>query len=189
MRHVYIIRHGKTEANVRHLYHGSTDLDLCEAGTQQLLERRSSYAGIRDCIFVTSGMKRTEQTLCALFGAVPHEREPRFREMDFGSFEMKSYEDLRELPAYQEWISGDNEANVTPGGESGHMLRDRVIEAFEELCCREENVVLVTHGGPIAVIMGYLFPEEEKTRYDWQPGCGGGYLLTYGNDCWSYRKI
>ena len=33
---IYLIRHGKTEANEKHLYCGSTDLPLSEAGRGEL---------------------------------------------------------------------------------------------------------------------------------------------------------
>ena len=33
---IYLIRHGKTEANEKHLYCGSTDLPLSEAGKAEL---------------------------------------------------------------------------------------------------------------------------------------------------------
>ena len=50
----------------------------------------------------------------------------------------------------------------------------RVLEAFSEL---KDNTVLICHGGVIAAIMGHLFPEEGKSRYDWQPTNGKGYRL------------
>jgi alpha-ribazole phosphatase len=49
-------------------------------------------------------MRRTEQTLKILFGDVPHKINERFREVDFGVFEMKSYESLKEQEDYQAWI-------------------------------------------------------------------------------------
>ena len=37
---IYLIRHGKTEANERHLYCGSTDLPLSDAGIAEQKEKR-----------------------------------------------------------------------------------------------------------------------------------------------------
>ena len=37
-----LIRHGNTEANEKHLYCGSTDLSLSDAGKAALLERKTS---------------------------------------------------------------------------------------------------------------------------------------------------
>ena len=185
MRTIYMIRHGMTEANLRHLYHGSTDLELCEEGKAALTPM--SPEGTPQ--FITSGMKRTEQTLGILFGDVPHVTDPRFREMDFGVFEMKSYQELKEDPAYQTWITGDNDKNQAPAGESGEIMTRRVLAGFADLLAREEDLVLVTHGGPICAIMAHLFPEENKNRYQWQPSCGGGYVLTQNQGKWNYLPL
>lgn len=176
---IYLIRHGKTEANEKHLYCGSTDLPLSERGAEEL--KALSYAICPEG-FVTSGMRRTEETLKILFGTVPFSVDTRFREVDFGSFEMKSYDDLKDDPAYQAWISGDNEANVPPNGESGVQMTQRVLDAFQEL---PDGTALIAHGGVIAAIMASLFPQEGKHRYQWQPENGHGYEITNG----TYRQI
>ena len=180
MSRLYLIRHGKTEANLRHRYCGATDLPLSEAGREELKGLHYEISNVR---FLTSGMLRTEQTLAALFGDVPHEKRPAFREVDFGIFEMHTYEELKNDPAYLDWITGDNMANVPPKGESGNQMLARILATLPELM--REDTVLVTHGGVIAAIMEHLFPEENKSRYQWQPDPGHGYLIE-GN---SYRAI
>ena len=174
MSAVFMIRHGKTEANEKHLYCGSTDIPLSEAGVEEL--KMMTYR-IENARFITSGMKRTEETLEILFGAVSHSSEPRFREMDFGLFELHSYEELKDEPAYQAWISGDNEDKTAPCGESGVQMQKRALEAFSELREEGQNVVVITHGGVIAAIMAHLFPGENKNRYQWQPDPGHGYVV------------
>ena len=115
---ILLLRHGITEANEKHLYCGSTDLPLSPAGRAALRRQEMPAPGTR---FITSGMRRCNETLEALFGTVPYEIEPDFREIDFGDFEMKSYEMLKDDPAYQAWLTGDNEKNVPPNGESGEQ--------------------------------------------------------------------
>ena len=176
---IFLIRHGKTEANEKRLYCGSTDLPLSAAGREEL--RAMNYA-INPERFVTSGMKRTDETLQVLFGNVPFSVDSRFREVDFGDFEMKSYEMLKDDPAYQIWLTGDNEANIPPKGESGVQMTRRVLEALREL---PDGTALVTHGGVIAAIMASLFPEDGKHRYQWQPRNGQGYEISGS----SYRPI
>ena len=92
---VYLIRHGKTEANEKYLYCGSADLPLSEAGKAEL---QNLHYDIKNVRFLTSGMKRTDETLQLLFGDVPYVVDPRFREADFGIFEMHSYEELKDTP-------------------------------------------------------------------------------------------
>ncbi len=170
-----LIRHGNTEANEKHLYCGSTDLPLSDAGYAALARR--ALPPLPDLRIVTSGLARCEQTLEAIYGCVPHETDAAFREMDFGAFEMRSYEQMKEDPAYLAWISGDNEANVCPGGESGNQMTARVLAGLARLRADGRDTLLVTHGGVIAAILMHLFPEENKNRYQWQPPPGGGYTV------------
>ena len=172
---IYLIRHGKTEANEKRLYCGSTDLPLSARGREELSQLHYEIKNVR---FLTSGMKRTNETLKILFGDVPYEEDPRFREVDVGAFEMLSFEQLKDIPEYQAWLAGDNEVNVPPSGESGEQMKQRVLEAFSGI---KEDTVLICHGGVIAAIMEHLFPHENKTRYDWQPKNGYGYLLSDNN--------
>lgn len=176
---IYLIRHGKTRANECHLYCGSTDLHLSEEGKAEL--RKLDYQ-VRNARFLTSGMRRTDQTMEILFENTVYEREPRFREVDFGVFEMHGYEQLKERADYQAWLTGDNEKNIPPCGESGVQMKERVMEAFSEI---HEDTVVVTHGGVIAAIMDALFPGKGKNRYQWQPQPGHGYAIADG----TYRRI
>ncbi|MBP3918367.1 MAG: histidine phosphatase family protein [Clostridia bacterium] len=180
-----LIRHGKTEANERHLYCGATDLPLSERGKAELLEQKQTmkYPDVTGMCVLTSGMRRCEETLCLLYGNVPHDTVTAFREMDFGAFEMRAYSEMKDDPDYIAWITGDNEANVTPGGESGKIMTARVLAALDDLIADAKDTLLVTHGGVIAAIMAHLFPGEGKNRYEWQPKPGGGYVieLTVGN--------
>ena len=125
-----LIRHGMTEANEKRLYCGSTDIGLSERGKAQLTEKGTEISP-RGFHIITSGKLRCEETLKILFGSFPHDTDPAFCEMDFGSFEMQSYESLKDTEDYQLWLSGDNEANRTPGGESGLDLVRRVTAALD----------------------------------------------------------
>ena len=184
---ILLIRHGKTVANEQHLYCGSTDLSLSDAGRAELQGRKVDVPV--SCRYWSSGMRRANETLELLFGEVSYEKETRLREVDFGSFEMKSYDMLKEDPEYLAWITGDNMANTPPGGESGNAMTARVVAAFEAIAARQENEVIVTHGGVIAAIMAWLFPEENKNRYQWQSANGGGYRLSQKNGNWTYEAI
>ena len=98
----------------------------------------------------------------------------------------EQFEELKDDPAYQAWITGDNEANVCPGGESGVQMTARVLAAWAQ---PTEDTLLVTHGGVIAAIMAHLFPEAGKHRWQWQPQPFRGYELTFGDAGPQYREI
>ena len=140
--------------------------------------------------YFTSGMRRTNETVEILFNTRSYVCLPAFQEINFGIYEMKSYEELKDRPDYKEWISGDFYSNVPEGGESGNQMKERVIAAFgklfNELAAEPEDMtyVLVCHGGVIAAVMEYLFPDYDKNLYEWQPKRGCGYLI----DCDSAGK-
>ena len=174
MNTIYLIRHGKTQANIHKWYCGSTDVSLCDTGIAELKQMHYTIKNVR---FITSGMKRTEETLHLLFGDVAFDREPDFREIDFGEFEMHGYEELKDRADYQAWITGDHEANIPPHGESGIQMKERVLKALSKVMETEKDTVIITHGGVIAAIMAHCFPEENKNRYQWQPRQGHGYAI------------
>jgi alpha-ribazole phosphatase len=95
---------------------------------------------------------------------------------------MRSYAQLKDDPAYQAWIAGDNEANVAPDGESGDMMTRRVLRGLDRLIADGRDTLLVTHGGVIAAIMTRLFPSAGRNRYERQsaPGCGYAIDLSAG---------
>lgn len=165
---LFLLRHGLTEANERRLYYGRTDLPLSEAGRAALRACAAPPAVTR---YFTSGFLRTEQTLEILCGSVPHTVLPGLREMDFGTFEMKSYMELKDDPAFRRWCEGDNEANRCPGGESANEVTQRALAALSPVLADGLDTLCVTHGGVIAGVLAHWFGGN---RFDWtpQPGCG-----------------
>lgn len=184
---VYLIRHGKTIANEQHLYCGKTDLSLSEEGRNSLSQLH--YPIPKSFRYISSGMRRANETLEILFPDTPFEILSDLREVDFGQFEIRSYEELKDDPAYLEWITGDNEANIPPEGESGEQMTLRTLAAFQHILDDSRDAVIVTHGGVIAALMAHLFPEEQKNRYQWQSPNGGGYCLTFHNGTNHYSPI
>ena len=65
MNRLVLLRHGRTEGTERHLYYGATDLPLLEDGVRELKDaaRRGVYPAPGGFSFVTTGMRRTTETL------------------------------------------------------------------------------------------------------------------------------
>ncbi|MBR4290585.1 MAG: histidine phosphatase family protein [Oscillospiraceae bacterium] len=97
-----------------------------------------------------------------------------FTKETFGIFEMHSYEQRKDDPRYQAWITGDNNANIPPEGECGQQMTNRVLVGFSKI---RENACIITHGRVIAAIMEHLFPNEGKNHYQWQPENGAGWIV------------
>ena len=193
MRRVYLIRHGTTEANERSLYYGATDVSLSEKGRAELYELsgKDGYPDAAKCTVFTSGMVRTTETLEILFPNTKYQTERDFREMDFGKFEMRSYEELKDDPEYQTWITGDFMVNACPGGESGNAQCERAVKAFWDVYRRTTgDVLIISHSGTIIGIMQSLFPDEGENRWYWQVSGGCGYAVELeGEKAAGYSKI
>ena len=88
---IILIRHGMTEGNLKRRYIGTTDEDLintdCLKGDYPKCER-----------VVASPLKRCIQTAEYIYPNVDIEICDKLKECDFGDFENKSYEDLKEIP-------------------------------------------------------------------------------------------
>ncbi|HCC36247.1 MAG TPA: histidine phosphatase family protein [Treponema sp.] len=179
---VSIIRHGMTRANEKRLYCGFTDLPLSEQGKQNLTALRKFviYPEENRAAYITSGLLRTTETLQILYDRKPDFIMEEFKELNFGEFEMKSYDELKNIPEYQKWINGGNGA-ACPGGESRNDLEKRVKSGLDKLAYTQiDDAVIISHGGVISVIMETLFPGI-KNFYEWQPDFGRGYTLDIFN--------
>lgn len=173
-----LIRHGNTEANEKRLYYGSTDLPLSAEGKRALERTASRFVFPSAQRYYTSGMLRSEQTFAILYGDIPHEPLYGLREMNFGSFEMRAYDELKNDAAFLEWISGDAETNICPGGESGASVLMRSYREVEKLLDSCSDAVVITHGGVIGGLMAKFFPTYVG-RYAYTPDPGFGVTITF----------
>ena len=190
---IHLIRHGITEGNQKRYYYGAADIPLAPEGEEQLTElaEQGFYPEAEGADFYTTGKQRTEQTLRLIYGEREHEQIPELVEMNFGEFEMKSYEELKEIPEYQRWISDEEGKTEPPGGESiigfqkriqgGLKIlvgRHRLKELSVRHCGDDAVSVLVCHGGTIGAVMESTFPNQQEHFFKWVPDPGHGYTLT-----------
>lgn len=164
---VNFIRHGKTPSNDKHLYISRTDESLSESGKSALL--KSDYP-VCDLLF-TSGYKRCNETAETIYKKNDIIEIPSFAELDFGDFEGKGYEDLKDDPEYQKWIDSRG-ILATPNGESRDEFVKRLSEGFELVLKKSEaakEISLVVHGG---TIMGLISKYTDLDYYEVQLRCG-----------------
>ena len=132
---VYLIRHGATNANREHRYLGRTEEPLSEEGREELkaFQRQGIYPdpASLQALFV-GPMERCRETAELLFGDYEQHIIPDFREMDFGLFEGKNYQDLQGDARYQAWIDS-NGTLPFPEGESREGFIARCRRGFEEM--------------------------------------------------------
>ena len=182
---VYLIRHGATNANREHRYLGRTEEPLSEEGREELkaFQRQGIYPdpASLQALFV-SPMERCRETAELLFRDCEQHIIPEFREMDFGLFEGKNYQDLQGDGRYQTWIDS-NGTIPFPEGESREDFIARCRQGFEEMLriaiaegiSRNEerkNIAAVVHGGTIMAVCSSFTDGE---YFDFQIGNGEGY--------------
>lgn len=177
-----LIRHGKTEANEKHLYCGKSNIPLSEKGIKELNDIKNLIKYPKYNKFFSSGAKRANETLEILYPKKVYYEINEFWEYDFGDFEMKSYDMLKENKEYINWITDKDGQVSCPNGESKIKYRERIKEAFNKFIekCYKEGIgtaVLVCHGGTIGTILE-IFYDCSKSFYEHQPACGRGYTLT-----------
>ena len=169
------IRHGMTRANQE--------------------KKKKSFFNAPEFLYA-SPMKRCVQTAEILFRRKPV-LIPEWKEMDFGQFEGKNYEELKDNPDYQKWIDS-NGTLPFPGGEPREQFIRRSMEGFDRMmsdiliksekntriqngtetqdlknnCETEIPVVAVVHGGTIMAVLSSLTGGE---YFDFQVKNGEGY--------------
>ena len=156
MSRISLLRHGATRAGNR--YCGSTDAALSEQGWAQM---RAAVQDRRWTRILSSPLQR-----CAAFAqcladelAVPCAEDARLREMHFGDWEGRSAAELMErAPDALRRFWEDPARYPPPGAEPLPELQSRVLALWRELAAADtvESVLLVTHGGPIRVLLAEL---------------------------------
>lgn len=175
---IALIRHGATPANREHRYLGSTDEDLSQEGREALLQAKASGIYPKVDVLFSSSMKRCLSTGELLYpGQIPIVISD-WREMDFGDFEGKNYQDLKDDPRYQAWIDS-NGTLPFPNGESRAQFEKRCRQGFYEMLDQLSDtkpsitVGLLVHGGTIMSIMSHFGGGD---YFDYQVPNGAGYL-------------
>ena len=176
---LYLLRHGKTMANENKLYCGFTNIPLSNLGKEELLILKEKINYPKADKYFTSGALRANDTIGILYENKDFEEVKGFFEYNFGDFEMKSYEELKDNKDYINWITDKSLNFKCPGGESKAEYRNRIKDEFInfiERVKRENSVLLISHGGTIGTILEEFY-DKSKSFYEWQPSYGRGYKL------------
>lgn len=189
----HLIRHGKTEANEKRLYYGFSDIGLSFKGRKELFQLKKEINYPKGDLFINSGMKRTIETMEIIYENTNFLINENLKEINFGDFELKSYEDLKENKHYIKWIE-NIEKNEIPNGETKTQFKARVIKGFSEIfeySLKNEikDIIIICHSGVIATFMQSII-KNEKSFYDWLPQYGRGYTVIFdkSNNIY-YNKI
>ena len=146
---IYLIRHGKTQGNLERRYIGATDEPLCKEGLSLLKKNKYPNA---DIVF-SSPMQRCLMTAAAIYPTHTPVICGGLREMNFGDFEGKCYDELK-----------DNAARCQSAFETC-LSQIKDFSASQHIS--SPKAAFIIHGGAIMSIMQkYGTPKGEY--YKWQ---------------------
>ena len=172
-----LIRHGTTQGNLEKRFVGTLDLPLIPQGEE--LARQVGPTLPRVEHIYRSPLTRCRQTAELLWPGTEMTVVDQLRESDFGPFEGKNHEELKDDALYQAWISQDHlNFAAMPVGESAEQVVERMTEALRQLTADAaahgyERVGVVSHGGAIMGLMSQ-FGRPRRAYYGWMcPNCGG----------------
>lgn len=175
---IVFIRHGRTPANKEHRYLGKTDESLSPEGIEALRQEKAEkiYPEI-DYLFA-SPMKRCIETADILYPGKDPILVPQWKEMDFGLFEGKNYQELNGDKQYQAWIDSGGTLPF-PQGESRACFLQRCsqgmyesVDRYRELFTGGVKIGCVVHGGTIMALLSTFYGGE---YFDYQVKNGRGY--------------
>lgn len=151
---VHLMRHEKTEANLSRKYLGWTDESIIP---QQLYFKIPIVAKE----VYGSDLKRCEETTQLFFPGASFLPHKNLRELNFGDFEMKTYEELKHSQIYRNWIE-DPHQFTPPNGESFDEFIQRVMTCFQQIISQNKEYTFVVHGGVIRVLLSMFGPKEQS---------------------------
>ncbi len=155
---ILLIRHGETTGDIEDRYGGWYDDDLTELGVRQLQETARKMAPeLIDKIFCST-LKRAVQSAEIINEQLKTDLVTLegLKERNYGVLGGLTKEQaLLEYPEAVELHK--NPENSDPEGEAYVDFNRRVLETFKEIAGQKyEKVAIVSHGGPIKVILKYL---------------------------------
>ncbi len=189
---IHLIRHGTCEGSLLSKYIGRTESPLAIEGIKELAKLKSEHDFPYAKDFYASPSTRCVDSLKILYPDAEPTVIFEMAECDFGDWEDKNADELKEDPRFIEWINGGNSVSP-PNGESFSVFMQRVCKGFETLVNNmmftgQTDVVLVTHGGVIMTILAaYGLPQAKMT--DWICESGNGYSIRLDTGLWSRSHV
>lgn len=188
---IHLIRNGLTDENLEGRYIGHTNVDLGEEGRAQLLQMKDELIYPPVEALFTSPLKRCTETAKILYPDNKPIVIDGFIEYNFGEFENKTAEELKEHPVFPKWLAGEKGVEP-PFGESNEKFENRVRSTFEKVAeglmkTGTTSAAIVTHGGVImSILSAYGIPE--LPMHEWITPSGCGFTIKVNPSLWMRAK-
>jgi alpha-ribazole phosphatase len=182
------IRHGETDLNRRRCYLGHVDVPLNDKGYEQIDRLLDTCWGVTRVF--SSDLLRCKQSAEILIETVEVQYTRALRELHFGDWEGKRYEEIMqtaEADLLTSWYQ-DPFFMSPPGGETLQQLGRRVdtwlLDALSRLS-DEDVILVVTHGGPLRWLLSRWMLGDARQFWDVQAVThGGGFMVEWDGVRW-----
>ena len=188
---VLLIRHGTTRCNIEKRYCGkASDEDLTDEEIESVKKKAVADVYPFAEIVFCSPKKRALHTANIIYPDLNPVVIGEFDEIDFGEFEGKNYEELKDSPEYRQWIDSGGE-NRFPEGESREEYCKRVKKGFlkaleETMRQNAKSMGIIGHGGTIMALLSMF---AGKNYYDCMVGNSEGFLCGFSPDTGMMKVI
>lgn len=154
MKHrLLLVRHGESTWNAEHRLQGQADPPLSELGREQAVAL-APFLGELPQQRLSSDLARALET-AELLGLAGAPTDERWRELDMGPWAGHTVDEL-DPERVAAWRRGEYYPAETWG-----QLQARVASAVDEL--RGDDVLIVTHGGPIRAATAHVTGADPHT--------------------------
>jgi len=156
MKKLMLIRHGETDYTKEGRYCGLQNIPLNARGIEQVHKLSQALRKAKVDEIYSSDLSRCAKTAGIIFKNRGIHKRRGLREIDFGKLSGKNHVDVKHLypDLYRRWLTDPKSARM-PKGETLIGFAKRVERCFKDITKISKNkiVVLVTHGGPIRVVL------------------------------------
>ncbi len=178
MTRLVLVRHGETDWNVAGRWQGQADVPLNVRGREQALETARKLKDIRLDAIYASDLSRAYETAQAIARErnLPVRTDPRLREIDQGQWQGMLVDEIQARFADLFELRRSDPLNVAPpGGETVLQVRNRVVEAIEQIVREHpgQTVAVVSHGFAIAVALVHYRDLPVEMAWQMIPDNGG----------------
>lgn len=167
---IYLVRHTSVNVPAGYAY-GQTDVPLQSTFTEEADKVKKTLSGLSFDKVWTSPLSRCVK-LASYNGYPDAEKEDRIKEISFGDWEMKSWEELSSDPRSEAWFNDWIHVS-TPNGESLLEQYQRVSSFLDEVRSSGlEKVCFFAHGGVLTCARVYAGEYDLKDAFKNVPSYG-----------------
>lgn len=145
---VHLLRH-TTPKIAKGICYGQADIELADTFVEELQTIKKQLSSLQYTTVISSPLYRCSHLAKQLLKPkVKLQLDQRLMELNFGDWELKSWETISEDTTSKVWFK-DYINQKCPNGESFKDLQQRVINFISELKTKNNTALLVTHAGVI----------------------------------------